>query len=198
MHDPMTVAFEIRRPWPERRIWANKKWYWPNWITIWHVDPETDGSDDSCDWFGARLTKQNGWWPGIVDELKMLSPEAQEAVKFVWWQWRDKLGRPWWRHPKWHVHHWIIQIHPLQQAKRWLFSRCTVCGKRFSWHESSGCVVSCDWGGSGPAFFKNAENIMHFACASGARPAVDNNVNGGHIGEATDSGTARGIDHATN
>lgn len=34
MHDPMTVAFEIGR-----------------FATIWHVDPETDGSDDSCGWF---------------------------------------------------------------------------------------------------------------------------------------------------
>lgn len=34
MHDPMTVAFEVGKL-----------------ATIWHVDPERDGSDDSCGWF---------------------------------------------------------------------------------------------------------------------------------------------------
>lgn len=51
MHDPMTVAFDIKSPfrgeptpfWPEG--------YRQTWITIWHVDPERDGTDDSCGWF---------------------------------------------------------------------------------------------------------------------------------------------------
>lgn len=43
MHDPKTVAHELRilgRP----------------IVTIWHVDPETDGSDDSCGWFAPKPT----------------------------------------------------------------------------------------------------------------------------------------------
>lgn len=48
----MTVAFEIKRPWPQftRGEFARSTWgrlYWPTWITIWHVDPEL------ADWFGA-------------------------------------------------------------------------------------------------------------------------------------------------
>lgn len=50
MHDPMTVAFDIRWPW----FW---KKYRPSAITIWHVDPESDGSDDSCGWGFPRLSK---------------------------------------------------------------------------------------------------------------------------------------------
>ena len=67
MHDPMVVAFEIRRPWPERqaRPFGKTRWrfrgafwniagrglYWPGLVTIWHVEPEgrdsgrRDGSD---------------------------------------------------------------------------------------------------------------------------------------------------------
>lgn len=28
-------------------------------LTVWHVDPETDGSDDSCDWFGGKKLTTN-------------------------------------------------------------------------------------------------------------------------------------------
>jgi hypothetical protein len=53
MHDPMTVAFEIRYPW---RAYRNAKseferTYRHPFITIWHNDPQRDGSDDSCGWF---------------------------------------------------------------------------------------------------------------------------------------------------
>src|SRR5438045_1892516 len=60
MHDPMSVAFEIRYPW---RAYKNPRTEWErgyrsSFITIWHVDPEKGGSDDSCDWFGRRVTKR--------------------------------------------------------------------------------------------------------------------------------------------
>lgn len=43
MHDPMTVAWEIRLPF----LWR-ERYLRPSILTIWHNDPETDGSDDSC------------------------------------------------------------------------------------------------------------------------------------------------------
>lgn len=58
MHDPRTVAFDIRRPWPSRDQWSKiRRWYWPNLITIWHRDPEADGSDNSCGWPFPRITE---------------------------------------------------------------------------------------------------------------------------------------------
>jgi hypothetical protein len=54
MHDPCTVAFEIPRPWPAR--YPNGEWYWPALLTIWHVDPCTDGTDDSCGFSVPKLT----------------------------------------------------------------------------------------------------------------------------------------------
>lgn len=47
MHDPKTVAFEIY-------LGSKKKkngHYRNPLITIWHNDPEKDGTDDSCGWF---------------------------------------------------------------------------------------------------------------------------------------------------
>lgn len=56
MHDPSTVAFELRRPWPQKSVLPGRR-YFPAIITIWHEDPETDGTDDSCGWAYSKLTK---------------------------------------------------------------------------------------------------------------------------------------------
>lgn len=50
MHDPHTVAFTIKYPWTSRVGIDGKPWH-DTFITIWHVDPQTDGTDDSCGWF---------------------------------------------------------------------------------------------------------------------------------------------------
>jgi hypothetical protein len=59
MHDPWTVAFNIRLPWGKRFQIA----------TIWHVDPCKGGGDDSCGFSYPRLTGQQikrlrdfAWW----------------------------------------------------------------------------------------------------------------------------------------
>lgn len=64
MHDPMTVAFDIKSPW-------KRGGYRPTLVTIWHVDPEKGGSDDSCGFSFPRLTKAQrsrirdfAWWEG--------------------------------------------------------------------------------------------------------------------------------------
>lgn len=65
--------------------------------------------------------------------------------------------RPWYRHPRWHVHHWHIQWHWLQKFNRWAFARCAKCGGRFAWGES----VCGSWGGKA---------IWHGSC-DGSRAA---------------------------
>lgn len=44
-----------------------------------------------------------------------------------------RAQRPWWRHPRWHVHHWSIRVAPWENLKRWVTRRCADCGKRFAW-----------------------------------------------------------------
>lgn len=41
-----------------------------------------------------------------------------------------RKARPWYRHPRWHIHHWKLQFHPWQQFKRRYWDKCCECGKR--------------------------------------------------------------------
>lgn len=143
MHDPMTVAHEFFRG-----IFR---------ITIWHVDPETDGSDNSCDWFGTRKSQENGWYPADLDGWDELPEATQRAIQFVWYKWHFKLtSRPWWRHPKWHIHHWRIQVALLQRLRRLLLDRCSECGGRFGINE----VAIGNWGG---------DKLWHSTCDTSLR-----------------------------
>ena len=79
MHDPLTQAFVI--PWRYRtEQWTTgKAWrYWVPFITIWHVDPELRGNDDSCGWFRPPLTNDQR------DRIKTLaSDEARDRKSVV-------------------------------------------------------------------------------------------------------------------
>lgn len=96
MHDPNILAFEIKYPWWKDKPWPKKfrhpesrKFTWehrmseqdkrgrsPFWdcgyrdtfISIWHVDPEKGGDDDSCGWSYPKCT-----------------PEQRERIRNVAW-----------------------------------------------------------------------------------------------------------------
>ena len=219
----MTVAFDIKYPWKFK-----DREYRDNLITIWHVDPEKDGTDDSCGWFirsrhldqkildkivnsfefewdrtfclskfddgyeyekgetpdktiyscgwfhpngdphlsvigitismfwraaydclGVKKAKQymkNYLWEIIhfaennVDSLhngitrkfekgckeeytKEKRDEKIRSMAQIIYSYIMRDVRPWYKHPKWHIHHWKIQIHPLNKVKRLLFDR---------------------------------------------------------------------------
>lgn len=238
MHDPMTQAFVIRYPWFRRVKFGNGR-YHDEFITVWHVDPESDGSDDSCDWSGRRgLTpaecdwlqaegesehqfffrgilkyddKPDGTmvqndrgerWPGGMVYASAFEVLYGIASIILWrmprggtvlhqralagWRHRRELAatvptllglvshpsdnvlaqigearacndagkkamgelfvcvarnlrreaRPWYKHPRWHLHHWSIRVHPWQNLKNWIARKCHVCGKRFRWGEA--------------------------------------------------------------
>lgn len=118
MHDPEVVAFEIRRPWPKRekgrcpkdrwqwRRWspfitlAGHRFYFPSLITVWHVEPGGADSNTVCKFKPVRLLGRN----------------RNDCARLYWWQL--------------HVHHWQLQIHPLQRLRRYLLTRCAWCGGR--------------------------------------------------------------------
>lgn len=226
MHSPETVAFEIKNPLAKKR-----HGYKPSLITIWHHDPEKDGTDDSCGWFmrDRHLPKgviekvasefesewdsshkgENGfiyncgWFNkhgenvlsvrGIVLDMYIyaakivLNPNDKISPGKMWkkaWRFvnknyaeimyfaennrdsmRDNIvrkfeigcnveytkekrteminhcasiiacdvarrNRPWYKAPRWHIWHWKIQFHPIQNFKRRYLLKCSVCGKR--------------------------------------------------------------------
>lgn len=209
MHDPMTVAHEIY-------MGAKKKkngHYKSPLITIWHVDPEKDGTDDSCGWFKRKRHlnkelyqkvlsdfefefKHNTWfneggYPNFSVMGVTLCMYSRAAwTYFIWKNNGNPSGKAnrkykafmnkylfeflhfaensidslhdsifmkygvekkedriehftsivladiirkdtkWWQHPRWHIHHWKIQLHPLQNLKRRYWAKCCICGKR--------------------------------------------------------------------
>ena len=200
MHDPMTVAFEIRYPWKKYGASGRNEFernYHEPFITIWHVDPEKDGSDDSCDWSG-RKTKQaekdfaarlvdneydnlrsffSTWIPApcakhanredcydnnchLGDHAENCSREEMKSrILNIFRCYKREFH---WRYPvRWHFWHWKFQCHPLQQFKRWTFSRCCKCGGRFKYGESpvSGC-----WDSTGPLWFRSEKHTYHSNC----------------------------------
>lgn len=247
MHDPMTVAWEVRAPWFRRDKHFSSGRYHPSLVTIWHVDPEADGSDDSCDWGGRRLgsaakalAKEMAEWddrfpyffvrPSIVanpeyPSLRTISPGDCLALVLEVFQkaaWRlerrsltnrdvlaavrvsvdahdnlqgtftrkesteDKCDalrqvlscfmryrRPWYKHPRFHLHHWKVQVHAVHKFKRWAFSRCEVCGEGFKYGEAP---TITSWGGEGPRWFRGEPHVRHRACAIAALAEDAKNV----------------------
>lgn len=174
----MTVAFSVRRPWPRRTVHETERrlygrWYWPTIVTIWHVDPERDGSDDSCDWFGRKRTlhpQERAIFEALIDLETLLDnrphfPDSREHRAFqplksaVWALTRRRRAR---LHPRWHVWHWQVQIHALQAFKRWAWSRCAKCGRRFSWGYAP---CSYNWNGGGPRWFRGEPGVFHQHCS---------------------------------
>lgn len=208
VHDPLIVAFEIKNPFRVRKI--ENHTFRDTWITIWHCDPESDGTDDSCGWTYPNIPEEKHellsklateerdfmvgdlgylmspyeliYWiyrliawrlhnreslnhkemvecmdlainPG--DNLRwycqaaLENPDEFERLFFMIYRQYLRLHRPWWKHPRWHIHHWRIKIHPLQNLRRFLFERCATCGKRFSW---------------GYAPISNGSEVFHHEC----------------------------------
>ncbi|MGJ3223777.1 hypothetical protein ACQEUV_33135 [Micromonospora aurantiaca (nom. illeg.)] len=183
MHDPLVVAFEIRRPWPERSrlydakpgaprwrirlhhtcgswcgsdrakheasnpfpwwrpasyppFWtlAGRGWYWPSLITIWHVEPGGHDSGEVCRHY-ERVQQPDGTWT-------------------------SRMLRGW----RWHVHHWRIQVRPVQHLRRRLLTRCAWCGGR----SRKGDAVNVSNGGGrerGP-WWRGERHLMHVDCSA--------------------------------
>ncbi|MFL4947527.1 hypothetical protein ACJ6WE_09155 [Streptomyces sp. MMS24-I31] len=159
MHDPLTVAFEIRRPWPKTDAWKTEhaarfgiRWeiggafwvlagrglYFPGLITVWHRDPS--GYDHTT----CR-------------------------------------GKRW----QLHVHHWRIQISPLQELRRRLLTRCAWCKGR---HRKGDPVnVSHSWDGPRARWWQGEKGLFHHDCSSVksahstcvcTRPVLDHDIYG--------------------
>lgn len=249
MHDPQTVAFDIKSPFRRKPDSFWPKGYRPTLITIWHVDPEdhrgkcgTRG-DDSCGWFTPpfspedrdRMHKLAAQQYGQIFEKQRAIAEGKEYFRIcfvpsvydaIYWSWRaikyheskrhpwqygrarnaltaselediyslascpvDNLRltfsdvkdgetftkffmlvyrawlrhqRPWYKHPRWHFWHWSIQVHPWQTFRRWAFSRCAGCGKRFTWGYSP---VSHQWDSPRPKLFRGEVGVYHSECS---------------------------------
>lgn len=138
MHDPLVVAFEIRRPWPSVADWRTEqaartgaRWrvdgafwviagrglYWPGLVTVWHRDPS--GYD--------HITCNRNRW-------------------------------------RLHVHHWRIQVHPLQALRRRLLTRCAWCRGRSV--KGDAVNVSRQWDGPRGRWWRGEPGLFHHGCST--------------------------------
>ena len=196
MHDPQTLAFDIKSP------FKDKSGYRSSLINIWHKDPETDGTDDSCGWFKrARhgdpevlekidkyfYSEWKHWfddhgWPkfspgGIMlnmystvlwffykyDKKKsdnflrkhthsillfaenpndsmytsIVNPKKEAETDYLIKHFASVIfgdiirkNQKWYQHPKWHIHHWKINVPVLRNIRRRWWDKCCVCEKR--------------------------------------------------------------------
>lgn len=112
-------------------------------------------------WRSIKANGKKGWMYGnkrnflSVAELELIMQLATNPVdnfkhhlitdceKFVdmfmliWRQFRA-FHRPWYKHPRWHIHHWEIQFHPWQNFYQRHIRKCSKCGRYGSvgWHNT--------------------------------------------------------------
>jgi hypothetical protein len=88
----------------------------------------------------------------IQSSYKSIRSE-QAFIEFFMTVWRvfRRFNRKWYQHPRWHIKHWSIQFHPLQNFKRRYWDKCCKCGKRgfkssamSDWHGTKMWHQECD------------------------------------------------------
>lgn len=85
------------------------------------------------------------------------------AMAAIIYGWILRADQKRWQHPRWHVHHWKFQIHPIEAFKRWAFSRCCKCGRGFKFGAS---VCTNNWNSTGPRWFRGERDIYHDDCVN--------------------------------
>ena len=141
MHDPLVVAFEIKRPWPHRykartingrEIPASH--YWPALVRVWHREPGGHDSGEICKHY-HRYQDSDG-------------------------KWQYKFHHGW----KLHLHHWHVQIPPLQHLRRRLLTRCAWCGGRS--RKGDAVNVSHSWDGPRGHWWQGEPGLYHHDCSA--------------------------------
>lgn len=157
MHDPLTEAFRWPAPFPKGKDgMADFNRYRAPLFVIWHRDPERRGDDDSCGWFAPRVPRD------VEERLHGNGIEGQCSwdeldQRMIGYRMALRDARRWWRHPRWHVRHWRIQIPAWQRLQR-SRQRCVLCNERFGMNP-------------GP-IARDSRGIMHMAhIAQSATPA---------------------------
>lgn len=62
----------------------------------------------------------------------------------------------------WHVHHWHLQIHSLQQFRRWALTRCEWCGGPSRKRDRVDCSAS--WDTAKVRFWRGEPGLYHGDC----------------------------------
>jgi hypothetical protein len=188
MHDPLVVAFEIRRPWPRRErshdsIRPHTNRVFPRWRFKLHHDCAACDEQERAEHAGKRYFpwwKPASWtpfwtiagcgyyWSPLITiwHREPRGHDSGEVCKhYIRWQdengkWQSKILHGW----RFHVHHWKIQVSPLQELRRRLLTRCAWCGGRSRKRDSVNHSLS--WDGPRGRWWQGEPGLYHGDCAS--------------------------------
>lgn len=174
MHDPMVVAFEIRRPWPTRRPRRVREG-----SPRWELKVYRKHGSDHVGWNPRRWWNPRCWSPFQVAFGRQwyfpslitvwhVEPKGHDSGTICKHsrRWQDPDGT--WQYQslsrwRWHFWHWHIQVALLGKMKRSLFERCIECGRRYPWGYAP---VSHQWDGPGARWFRVQRLNYHHECSS--------------------------------
>ncbi|MGW4493763.1 hypothetical protein [Streptomyces sp. NPDC004376] len=143
MHDPLTVAFEIRRPWPQRSPLPAAGHASVRWRVRLHHDCGTWCADDPPHREGAfpwwklssysafwRLAGRDYYFPSLI-MVWHREPRGRDGLSECGRRVQRRDGswgfRRGWR---FHVHHWRLQFRFVQDLRRRFLTRCAWCNGR--------------------------------------------------------------------
>lgn len=137
MHDPLVVALEIRRPWPHmHKVTRRPPWRsGPRWGAHWYIG-------------GREL-----YFPALLT-IWHREPGGRDSFEVCGYR----------SHWQWHVHHWRIQIPPLQTLRRRLLTRCAWCGGRENRRDAIN--VSHQWHSRKAPWWRGEIGLYHRDCSS--------------------------------
>lgn len=176
MHDPLVVAFEIRRPWPQRSTLPAAGSETVRWRIRLHHTHVTGCEHDPPHREGAfpwwkpssyashsRLAGRDYYWPPLITVWHR-EPGGRDALSVCRKRIRRsndtwKLTRGW----RLHVHHWKFQIHAYQALRRRLLTRCAWCGGRSL--KGDAVNVSLSWDGPRGRWWQGERGLHHMDCS---------------------------------
>lgn len=180
MHDPLTVAFEIRRPWPTKSLLPAVGRSAVRWRIRLHHDCGAWCTDDPPHRTGAfpwwqpssfsafwRLAGRDYYFPPVItvwhrepgnrDGLTICGKRTQRPDG-TW-----KFSRSW----RFHVHHWRLQVPPAQELRRRLLTRCTVCSGRST--RQHPVNVARSWGRNRGPWWRGETGLTHMTCPTSVK-----------------------------
>jgi hypothetical protein len=179
MHDPMVVAHEIIRPWPQvsKMSATGSRGDGVRWkirhnheCGSWCADDPPHPSGKFPWWkIGSysrfwRVAGREFYWPALIT-VWHVEPRGQDALSVCQRRYQDKNGK--WRFSRgwrWHVHHWHIQVPPLQHLRRSLLTCCEWCGGRS--RKGDPVNVSHQWNPPNSHWWEGEPGLFHSDCSS--------------------------------
>jgi len=140
-HKPGTAMFPWYKPGSYSAFWKINGYriYWPAMITVWHVEPDGKDSGEIC---------------------KHYTRTEVHPGEFV-----TKHTGGW----RWHIHHWRIQVPPLQHLRRRLLTRCEKCGGKD--RKANPVNISNQWERPHDKWWRGERGLYHHRCEGDLTPA---------------------------